>query len=112
MRNEYFKNCIKSNIEYFKSENEYNNQELKEGIAINPNLSVEFFNTAHNKRDIKEMKAWWDKPFIISYKTSNEEENYGVYILDGGAWDRPTLKLTTIDFNEALKYAINHKIDK
>lgn len=55
------------------------------------------------------MIDWWDKPFIMSFKTSDgKEETYKVYILDGGAWDRPTLKFSTKDFSEALKYGINH----
>ena len=120
---------------YFKNQNN-----IVDGIAIDPILPDDFWNTAHEDREKVELDEWWERPFIVtqgydeeSYEEfcarmeSNVDETedeynervakqkkswhshwpkgirYDVYILDGGAWDRPTSKGKVGSLEEALE---------
>ncbi len=142
----------------FKKKHYFKNQtNIVDGIAIDPILPDDFWNTAHEDREKIELDEWWERPFIITqgydeesyekyysrmkpyyddliahygeekttYKVETEDEfnariaeqkkswfdawttgiRYDVYILDGGAWDRPTSKAKVGSLEEALKIA-------
>lgn len=85
----------------FKPRHRFDNQELIDGIAYNPNLPKGFWTTDNNDRELEELENWWNVAFIVS----NENGYFTVYRLDGGAWDRPTRKGTYKNFTEALTKA-------
>ena len=125
----------------FKKKHYFKNQKnIVDGIAIDPILPDDFWNTAHEDREKVELDEWWERPFIVtqgydeeSYEEfyarmeSNVDETedeynervakqkkswhshwpkgirYDVYILDGGAWDRPTPKGKVGSLEEALE---------
>ena len=142
----------------FKKKHYFKNQKnIVDGIAIDPILPDDFWNTAHEDREKVELDEWWEKPFIVTqgyeeesyqeyfsrmkpyyddlvarygeekttYKVETEDEfnariaeqkkswydawttgiRYDVYILDGGAWDRPTAKGKVSSLKEALEIA-------
>jgi hypothetical protein len=69
-------------------------------ISVNPNLPKHFYSTDNAKRSKTQLIRWWNNPFILGY----EVEEYSVWCLDGGAWDRPTLH----GCHELLEAAVNH----
>ena len=142
----------------FKKKHYFKNQtNIVDGIAIDPILPDDFWNTAHEDRERIELEEWWERLFILTkgyeeesyqeyfsrmkpyyddlithygeekttYKVENEDEfnarvaeqkkswfdewttgiRYDVYILDGGAWDRPTSKAKVGSLEEALEIA-------
>lgn len=142
---------------HFKQEHYFKNQKnIIDGIAINPILPEDFWNTAHEDRENVELDEWWERPFIATQEFLEESYNeyynrmklyydeavtqdgndkafniesedeynqrialqkaswynywksgirYDVYILDGGAWDRPTTKNKVGSLDEALEIA-------
>jgi len=124
---------------------------LTDGVIINPNLRPNFDFTPNEDRDQKELMHWWGLAYIVicgweemaesweqysermkelenhsSFELLNKEKfevnqekqkeewfkawgedglRYEVRCLDGGAWDRPTEKLMTGSFDEALNVA-------
>lgn len=102
MKDEFFSN--NNPTVNFKDEHYFCNQkDVIDGIAINPILPLDFWCTAHNEREQVELIEWWDRPFIRSEE--QESKIYYVYILDGGAWDRPTTKHRTYSLDDALAIA-------
>lgn len=146
----------------FKKKHYFKNQKnIIDGIAIDPILPDDFWNTAHEDRERIELDEWWERSFIVTqgyneesyeeyysrmkpyydeliahygeekttYKVETEDEfnariaeqkkswfdawssgiRYDVYILDSGAWDRPTSKAKVGSLEEALKIAKNIK---
>ena len=127
----------------FKKKHYFKNQKnIVDGIAIDPILPDDFWNTAHDDREKIELDEWWERPFIVTqgYKDESYEEfclrmesnvdetedeynervakqkkswfgawptgiRFDVYILDGGAWDRPTSKGKVGSLEEALEIA-------
>ena len=142
----------------FKKKHYFKNQKnIVDGIAIDPILPDDFWNTAHEDREKVELDEWWERPFIVTqgydeesyqeyfsrmkpyyddlivhygeekttFKVETEDEfntrvaeqkknwfdawttgiRYDVYILDGGAWDRPTGKGKVGSLEEALEIA-------
>lgn len=88
---------------YFKPYHQFKAQMLIEGIAYEPKLPNNFWNTPNEDRDFEELENWWDVAFIVN----NGKGYFIVYILDGGAWDRPTRKGTFDKFEAALELAQN-----
>ena len=84
---------------YFKPYHQFKAQELIEGIAYEPKLPNNFWNTPNEDRDYEELENWWDVAFIVN----NGNGYFIVYKLDGGAWDRPTRKGTFNKFEDALE---------
>ena len=76
-----------------------------DGIHINPKLPKGFFDKDNEKRPKSHM-AWWDVPFIQTYEHAGWPEGvrYDVYVLDGGAWDRPTHRGWFGSLNAALAF--------
>lgn len=54
-----------------------NQKNIVDGIAINPLLSNDFYNTANEDRDINELAHWWGRPFIVT--ESFMEDSYEEY---------------------------------
>jgi hypothetical protein len=67
---------------------EYYAQACIEGIFINPVLPEDFWTLPIKDRTEENMQHWKGKPFIIT----DDNNFYKVYCLDGGSWDRPSLK--------------------
>lgn len=71
----------------FKAEN------VVDFIMINPKLPARFGSTANVDRPASHHK-FWDVPYIETCESDLPEAIegllFGVYCLDGGAWDRPT----------------------
>lgn len=86
---------------YFKPYHQFKAQMLIEGIAYEPKLPNNFWNTPNEDRDYEELENWWDVAFIVN----NGNGYFIVYRLDGGAWDRPTRKGTFNKFEDALELA-------
>lgn len=86
---------------YFKPYHHFKAQMLIEGIAYEPKLPNNFWNTPNEDRDYEELENWWDVAFIVN----NGNGYFIVYRLDGGAWDRPTRKGTFNKFEDALELA-------
>lgn len=86
---------------YFKPYHQFKAQMLIEGIAYEPKLPNNFWNTPNDDRDYEELENWWDVAFIVN----NGNGYFIVYRLDGGAWDRPTRKGTFNKFEDALELA-------
>ncbi len=86
---------------YFKPYHQFNAQLSIEGIAYEPKLPNDFWNTPNEDRDLAELENWWDVAFIVN----NRNGYFIVYRLDGGAWDRPTRKGTFNKFEDALELA-------
>lgn len=86
---------------YFQPYHQFKAQMLIEGIAYEPKLPNNFWNTPNEDRDLEELENWWDVAFIVN----NGNGYFIVYMLDGGAWDRPTRKGTFDKFEAALELA-------
>lgn len=86
---------------YFKPYHQFSAQLSIEGIAYEPKLPNDFWNTPNEDRDLAELENWWDVAFIVN----NRNGYFIVYRLDGGAWDRPTRKGTFNKFEDALELA-------
>ena len=71
-----------------------------DGIKVNPNLPKDFDTTPNEKRSKEEIDEWWQVPFI-----ENRGDGYVVRCLDGGAWDRATLKGVFDTLEEAVQVA-------
>lgn len=67
---------------------EYQAQDYVKGIFINPVLPENFWTEPLDNRTEEHMQHWKGLPFIIT----DDNNFYKVYCLDGGAWDRPSLK--------------------
>ena len=71
--------------------------EIRDGVAINPELPANFSSTANETRPPRH-RQWWDVPYIEVYHDDHPQfvqhwkgnTRYDVRCLDGGAWDRPT----------------------
>jgi len=103
---------------YFENQNN-----IVEGIAIDPLLPDDFYDMAHDERDSCELAHWWGRPFIVTVslreesatRSDNEEKSgseygagsirYDVLCLTGGAWDRPSLLGSFSTVEEALALA-------
>ncbi len=70
-------------------------------ISINPNLPKHFYSTENSRRSKTQLKRWWCNPFVIGY----EVEEYSVWCLDGGAWDRPTFHAQYENIDDAIQHA-------
>ena len=66
---------------------EYEAENYVNGIFINPVLPDNFWTEPLEYRTEEHMRHWDAMPFILS-----EGGFYKIYCLDGGAWDRPTLR--------------------
>jgi hypothetical protein len=66
---------------------EYQAHDWINGIFIDPLLPDNFWTEPLEERSEEDMRLWQDLPFIVS-----DNGFYKVYCLDGGAWDRPSLK--------------------
>lgn len=75
-------------------------EKVIDGIKVNPDLPEDFDCTPHDERDRAELEEWWDIPFV-----ENRGKGYVVRCLDGGAWDRATLKGIFDTLEEAIKKA-------
>ena len=83
-----------------------------DGIAIDPVLPDDFFSTANEARD-ERSRAWWGVPFVKTYhcdvplfiETWGGPRRFDVYVLDGGAWDRPTCHGMFGDLVTAVRWA-------
>ena len=99
-KEQMFNEASKANT-YFKPYNQFNVQMLIEGIAYEPKLPNVFWNTPNEDREFDELENWWNVAFIVN----NGNGYFIVYMLDGGAWDRPTRKGTFDKFEDALELA-------
>lgn len=72
-----------------------------EGIFLFP--SREPADMPHDERTQEEVNLWWGRPFIT--EGDGPEPRYYVQCLDGGAWDRPTLKGCSHSVSGALSIA-------
>jgi len=75
-------------------------EKVIEGIKVNPSLPEDFDCTPHDERDRAELEEWWNVPVVES-----RIKGYVVRYLDGGAWDRATLKGVFDTLEEAIKKA-------
>ena len=72
----------------FEADNtKYKADDFIKGVFINPLLPEDFWTEPLENRSEEHMKHWEAMPFILV-----EGGFYKVYCLDGGAWDRPTLR--------------------
>jgi hypothetical protein len=71
-----------------------------DGIKINPELPEDFDITPNDERSPEEIDEWWGVPFV-----ENRGDGYAVRCLDGGAWDRATLKGIYNTLDEAVQVA-------
>lgn len=71
----------------FNDGTKYQAQDFIQGIFINPKLPANFWTKPLGSRSENHMKHWDAIPFVWE-----QEGYYSVYCLDGGAWDRPTLR--------------------
>ena len=95
---------------------------------LNPALPDNFFSTPNEDRSESEISEWWDRPFIKETRFSFQgtqtqrpdadqlrqvQQNqwlarwpsgsrFDVWILDGGAWDRPTNRGSFASLEEAV----------
>ena len=51
---------------YFKPYHQFKAQMLIEGIAYEPKLPNNFWNTPNDDRDYEELENWWDVAFIVN----------------------------------------------
>jgi hypothetical protein len=86
---------------YFKIYHHFDRQKLISGVAYEPSLPEQFWDTPNDQRDKEELNNWWDVAFI----TSNNIGTFFVHRLDGGAWDRPTCINSFDKFEDALEFA-------
>ena len=96
---------------------------------LNPTLPENFFSTDNDDRSDAEIAEWWDRPFILEQKfffggaqtqfpdaaerrEAQEKQwlsrwpsgsRFDVWILDGGAWDRPTNRGQFDSLDEAVE---------
>lgn len=73
----------------------------EKGILIEPTLPKSFHCFANDARPASHSK-WWHRPYI----TLGHGNGYSVECLDGGAWDRPTLKGSYELLDDAVKAAL------
>jgi hypothetical protein len=76
-------------------------------IEINPTLPDGFWTQDIAERSEAELREWLYKPFILSVDNKYWPNGirYDVYILNGGAHDRPTRKGSFKTEEEAIKQA-------
>lgn len=76
-------------------------EDMQEGVLINPVLPEGFGNTDNDERPA-EHDRFWDRPYV---ETRSDRTSTPVVVkcLDGGAWDRPTTlgRFATVD--EAIR---------
>lgn len=59
----------------FKKKHYFKNQKnIVYGIAVDPILPDDFWNTAHEDREKIELDEWWERPFIVTQ--GYDEESY------------------------------------
>jgi hypothetical protein len=80
-------------------DDEYQAEDCIDDIFINPVLPDNFYNQPLKERAEEHMRLWQDLPFIVS-----DNDFYKVYCLDGGAWDRSTLRGGFDDLQQAVDF--------
>jgi hypothetical protein len=70
-------------------------------MKIDPKTPEEFYNMAIEDMPSEVIEAWWEVPYI-----QKRGDYFAVLCLDGGAWDRPTLKGIYESVEEAEKSVI------
>ena len=73
-------------ISPYLDEHRPQNQELTDGVPINPNLRPDFDVTPNDARDPLETEDWWGRPFIC---TDNWDDN-------AESWEAPCRAPKTI----------------
>lgn len=78
-RRDVFRSSQYTSSNRFQEKHYFKNQEnIIQGIAINPCLPDDFDNIAHNDRDGAEVKDWWERAYIQT--DSWRDESYSEYI--------------------------------
>jgi len=77
-------------------------EDLINGVPINPVLPPNFDSTPNELRSDRS-RAWWGVPFVVMYHDNDPQ--FAVRCLDGGAWDRSTLWGTVGTLNAAVALA-------
>jgi hypothetical protein len=83
----------------------------REDIKINPTIPEDFYRMGVKIKDmsIEVLDEWFDVPYI---QTRGENNEYSaVMCLDGGAWDRPTLKGIFDSEKEAVDFILENYED-
>lgn len=78
---------------------------MTESVLINPVTPEDFYHHAIIDRDYDEIDAWWDVPFARSQPRHDGSVVWFVFRLDGGAWDRPTMRGAFDTKKEAVEFA-------
>lgn len=74
------------------------NQKTVRGVIVNPVLRDGFDDTPNDLRDPQETEDWFGLPYIVG-----SGDNWKIRCLDGGAWDRSTLR----GFADSMEGAID-----
>lgn len=77
----------------------YQAQDCIDEILIKPILPDNFYTEPLEDRTEEHMRRWQNLPFIVL-----DNEFYKVYRLDGGAFDRPTLRGAFQNLQQAVKF--------
>lgn len=81
-----------------------NQNNIIDGIYVDPLLPDNFDNQAHGYRSKLEVEHWWGVPFIRTFSFEGNSV-FHVRVLDGGAWDRTTGHGAFNSLDEALSLA-------
>lgn len=81
----------------YTENNRPKNQKTVRGIIVNPTLRDGFDNTDNEQRDSLEWDDWYCLTYVVG-----EGDNWQIRCLDGGAWDRSTLRGFSGTMNGAI----------
>lgn len=82
----------------YSDANRPQNQKTIRGVIVNPVLSDGFDDTPNDSRDPQETEDWFGLPYVVG-----SGDVWHIRCLDGGAWDRSSLK----GFAETMDSAID-----
>ncbi len=80
---------------------EYSAENCIDDILVNPALPDDFDSTPMDARTEEHMNQWFKMPYILS-----NSGFYTVRCLDGGCWDRSSLKGGFDSLNQAIDFII------
>lgn len=82
------------------------NQATIRGVIVNPLQRDDFDNTANESRPPGEWSDWCGLRYVVG-----KEDWWEVRCLDGGAWDRATVRTFCKSMDEAIGAVLDHRAE-
>ena len=89
---------------FIRAGHEYSAENCIDGVLIDPLLPDDFDSTPMDARTEDDMDKWYNLPFV----QSQDNGIYTVRCLDGGAWDRSSLKGGFDSMEQAVDFILDN----